>query len=86
MKDTPATTPTPGNKDDYNQQVAPHIIPDDRAYHRYNTKYARGYAQVVQKLINDEDLSNASNRTPSYNGFINHVVHPVTGKIVPTHN
>ena len=46
MNDTPTTTPTPAssNKDDYNQQIAPRIIPDDRKHHRYNTRYAKGYA------------------------------------------
>ena len=85
IKTIPEPTPIPCNIKNYTKQVTPHIIPDDRPRYRYNTRYTRGYAQAIQKITNDEDLSN-ENRTTSYDGYINHVVHPVTGKIVHTHN
>ena len=81
----PTTTPipAPSNKDDYNQQMVPHRITYDRKHHRYNTRDAKGYAQLARKIMDNENLSDAKNNitnTNTYNGFINHVIHPVTGK------
>ena len=67
MNDTPTYIPnpapstTPSNKYDYTQEMAPHIVPDDRQYHRYNTRSTRGYAQTIRKIIDDKKLSDATN-------------------------
>ena len=75
----PEPTSTPCNINNYSKQIAPNIIPDDRPQHKYNIRYNRGYAQAVQKIIDDENLENKIGTT-TYDGYINHVIHPVTRK------
>ena len=57
-----------------------HIIPNDSDYTyntRSRTKLTRGYANAVQKLVDQEYNKSANLHTH----YINHVYHPTTGKI-----